>query len=609
MRPPHYDAIIVGSGFGGAVMAHRLAEQGLSVCVLERGKAYPPGSFPRSPRAMRQNFWDPSEGRQGLFNVWSFRHAGAVVASGLGGGSLIYANVLLRKDERWFVHEDLQGGGYESWPIDREALDPHYDRVQRMLQPRQLPVEHEPYRSTPKMVAFREAARAAGNARDARFEWGLAPLAVTFGNPGEAPVPGEPIREEHANLHGRTRSTCRLCGECNVGCNYGSKNSVDFNYLSVAKRSGARIETRCEVRRVGRREGGGYCVAYVEHSPANEGRKTDTAALPVQQMTCDRLILAAGTLGTTYLLLKSRDALPGLSAALGTRFSGNGDFLTLAYKAQEMREGVRSPRDLDPSFGPVITSFIRGADGLDEGGRGRGFYIEDAGFPAFAGWMAEAAATPGVLARAGMFLWRWFRRLGVSPLRSDIGADVADLLGACARSSGSLPLLGMGRDVPDGRMRLDGAHLDVDWSMDRSAAYFQRVRGAMARLTEELGAQLVDDPVSLLSRVITVHPLGGCPMGRDPAEGVVDEHGEVFGHEGLFIADGAVMPGPVGANPSLTIAALADRFADRVIDGWRKAHPRSRRRRVHVPSRVIPIEALSRARRGAQEQAPDSSAG
>src|SRR5215204_5113786 len=109
MSDTHFDAVVIGSGFGGSVMAYRLAEAGLRVCVLERGKPYPPGSFPRSPREMRGHFWDPSEGLFGLFNLWSFRGLEAVVSSGLGGGSLIYANVLIRKDEKSFVREDQPG--------------------------------------------------------------------------------------------------------------------------------------------------------------------------------------------------------------------------------------------------------------------------------------------------------------------------------------------------------------------------------------------------------------------------------------------------------------------------------------------------------------------
>jgi cholesterol oxidase len=137
----HFDAVIVGSGFGGSVTAYRLAEAGLDVCVLERGKAYPPGEFPRAPQRMQKNFWDPSEGLHGMYNIWSFNELGAVVCSGLGGGSLIYANVLIRKDEKWFVKEDLRNGGHEYWPVTRADLDPHYDRVEKMLGAQRYPRE------------------------------------------------------------------------------------------------------------------------------------------------------------------------------------------------------------------------------------------------------------------------------------------------------------------------------------------------------------------------------------------------------------------------------------------------------------------------------------
>src|SRR6266567_1623030 len=127
MPMEEFDTIVIGSGFGGSVMAYRLQSAGLSVCVLERGKPYPPGSFPRSPNGMLRNFWDPSEGLFGLFDIWSFRGLEVLVSSGLGGGSLIYANVLLRKDERWFVREHPATPGYEYWPVTRQDLDPHYD--------------------------------------------------------------------------------------------------------------------------------------------------------------------------------------------------------------------------------------------------------------------------------------------------------------------------------------------------------------------------------------------------------------------------------------------------------------------------------------------------
>jgi cholesterol oxidase len=523
------------------VTAYRLAEAGLDVCLLERGKAYPPGSFPRNPREMRKNFWDPSEGLYGLFDLWSFRGLEAVVGSGLGGGSLIYANVLLRKDPKWFVTEDLEQGGYEHWPVTRADLDPHYDRVEAMMKPQRYPVEHQPYADTPKTRAVTKAAEGLG------LDVQHPPLAVTFANDGRPPVPGEEIEEPHPNLHGAKRYTCRLVGECDVGCNWGAKNTLDYTYLSAAKRHGAELRTQAEVRSFAPVEGGGFRITYVVHPDGEE-----------HTLTADRLVLSAGTLGTTFLLLRNRSAFPGLSDRLGTRFCGNGDLLTFAVGCREV---------IDPARGPVITTAIRYPDELD-GGQGRGFYIEDAGAPEFADWLVQASDAPGSFRRAATVLWQVLRHRLLGDPESNLSAETGGVLGDGELSARYLPLLGMGRDIPNGNMSLTKrGYLDVDWQTRKSGAYFARLRAESKRLAQALGAErFVDNPIWHLRRVITVHALGGCPMGRSETEGVVDPHGQVWGYPGLYVADGSAMPGPVGANPSLTIAALADRFADAIVE-------------------------------------------
>jgi cholesterol oxidase len=564
--PEHYDAVIIGSGFGGSVMAYRLAEAGLKVCVLERGKPYPPGSFARSPQEMKRNFWDPSTGLYGLFDVWSFRGIGAVISSGLGGGSLIYANVLIRKDEKWFVQEDINKGGYEYWPINRAELDPHYDRVEPMLNPQKYPLDHFPYSETPKTNALKEAAEALN------LDWHLPNLAVTFANKDRPPVPGECIHEEERNLHDRDRYTCKLCGECDVGCNYGSKNTLDYNYLSAAQRQGAELKTLCEVRSFEPREGGGYQIQYVQHDLAREGKPFKTKTLPLTTITANQLILSAGTLGSTYLLLKNRNKFRHVSDKLGTRFGGNGDLITFALRATETRDGKKQPRVLEGSRGPVITSTIRMPDALD-GGEGRGFYLQDAGYPGFVDWILEMFQAPSSFWKQRLYLTRLICSLvqGTGPAQSDLSGEISKLFGDTDLSSGMLPLLGMGRDIPNGVMRLrNGGDLDVDWTKTRSQPFFDRLRKTMEQVAGVLGAEFLDNPTWYLGRTIAAHPLGGCPMGRNESEGVVDAYGEVFNYPGFFIADGSVMPGPVGANPSLTIAALSDRFADRVLENHRK---------------------------------------
>lgn len=548
MEDSDFDAVVVGSGFGGAAAACRLAEAGARVCVLERGKAYPPGSFPRRPEEMAANFWAPSEGLHGLFDLWTFRGLEAVVAAGLGGGSLIYANVLLRKDERWFLREDPPGGDREYWPVTRADLEPDYDAAERMLGATPYPFDRPPYDATAKTREFRGAAQRLG------LDWFRPNLAVTF-SPDGVP-PGEPFDEPGDNLHGRRRFTCTLCGECDIGCNVGAKNTTDFTYLSAAERKGALLQTRCEVRRLTPRADGGYTVSFVRRAPEHEGARIPTRRLPTEDVRAKVVVLAAGALGSTYLLLRNRSALPALSPRLGTRFSGNGDLLGFV---------TGGPRSFHPSRGPVITSTVRVADTVD-GGEGRGFYVQEGGYPGFADWLLEAAHVAGPLRRGARFAAaRVYSRLTGEP-KSTLGAEVAALIGECRPSAGTLPMLGMGRDVADGVMRLRSGYLDVDWTTTTSAAYFARVRQVMRALAATLDARLQENALSYLRRVVTVHPLGGCPMGRDAREGVVDDHGEVFGHPGLFVADGAVMPGPVGPNPSLTIAALAERFSRRMVE-------------------------------------------
>lgn len=551
----HFDNVVIGSGFGGATFAYRLAESGREVCVLERGRAYPPGSYPRAPHELRRSFWDPSEGMHGLFDIWSFDGMDAVVASGLGGGSLIYANVLLRKPERWFM-TPLPTGGFRPWPISRADLEPHYDAVEHMMNVQRYPTAHPPYSSTPKTLEFQSAARRL------RLRVETPPLAVTFGaNAGTPPAPGQVFDTGSGNLHGATRITCRLCGECDVGCNDGSKNSLDFTYLSAAKRRGAVIRERCEAKSIAPLPGGGYEVEYVERLlDAETGSHVRTVK---RQVRAKRLILGAGTLGSNFLLLNNRKRLPGLSSRLGQGFSGNGDMLSFAARARGSRG---QPRMLFPSRGPVITSTLH--TDLDDP-RG-GFFLQDAGFPHFASWLLDSLDAGSNLRRLSRATRRLVHETITRSAPSAVGARLAALLPDDGGSAAAMPLLGMGLDTPTGQLGLaylrGGPRLTLRVPRAASADYFKLLTKTSRRVAQLLGAQYRPNPLQQwFGQQVTVHPLGGCCMGSTRDDGVVNEDCEVFGHPGLFVVDGAVMPGPVGPNPSLTIAAIADRAATRLL--------------------------------------------
>jgi cholesterol oxidase len=572
----HVDALVVGSGFGGSVAAYRLASGGGSVVLMERGKPYAPGEFARTPSEFSGNFWSPNDALYGLFETWSFRGLEGVVSSGLGGGSLIYANVLLRKDPEWFVHDSpLPGGGYENWPITRDDLDPHYDSVERMMG-----ANPYPYTDTSKTVAFEEAAQRAG------LHTFRPPIAVSFAPEREGrPSIGLIPPPKYGNIHGSERFTCMLCGECDIGCNYGAKNTLDHTYLSAAAHAGADIRTLHEVKGF-RRVDDVWEVRYRVHDP-------DTAASADRLISASRLILSAGTFGSTYLLLKNRASLPGLSTAIGTRFCGNGDLLGFLFNARESIERTAKARSLVSSRGPVITSAVRVGDRLDgddSDSKGRGYYIQDAGYPGFLNWLMELTQLRSVISRSTRVAARMLASRLFGEARSNVSRDLASAIGKVSLSSSSMPVLGMGRDLPDGMMYLEEGRLQIDWTTATSIDYFDHMRATMAKIADQLGADYADNPLWWAKRVITVHPLGGAPMGRHPFEGVVDEWGRVFGVDDLWVLDGSVMPGPVGPNPALTIAAFADRAIEHHLETPAAARPRTSRRAPR-PERTLAMDA------------------
>ena len=374
---------------------------------------------------------------------------------------------LMRKHERWFVIEEpLPGGGYEMWPVARNDLEKHYDAVESMLTPTPIPFGLPGYSDLPKTIAMRDAALRMG------AHWMLPPLGITFSAaPGQPPELGAQIREpEYKNLHGAVRRTCRLCGECNIGCNDGAKASLDHTYLSAAKSKGAEIRTSAEVVGIAPRPNGGYDIDYLQHDPGSG----PAAPKRLVQLSCDVLVLAAGTLGTVGLLLRNRSNFPGLSRALGTGFTGNGDLLGFMVRATE-----DGPRSMGASKGPVITSAIRFPDSLDGSAGHRGGYIQDAGWPLFVDWLTEGSQIGKFSARMAQFFGSTVATSLGFTRTPHIGGRLSSLLGHGVLSDTSMPLLAMGRERPEGRITLRRGELSLRWDMDYSRDYFTLARARM----------------------------------------------------------------------------------------------------------------------------------
>jgi cholesterol oxidase len=514
-----YDAVVVGSGFGGGITACRLAEQGWRVCVLERGRRFGPGDFPDRPAQAPRMFWHRRHNPGGMFDLRIMRDVAVLTGTGVGGGSLVYANVQLRAPDAIF--ED------PAWPaaIDGPALRPYYDRTEAALDPRETP----PDPPLAKIRAFDAMAANAGR------EPSRLPIAVHFGPDRRHPFSG-------AHQQG-----CDNLGRCDIGCPRNARNTVDITYVARAEAHGAEVFPLHEVLRIDppSRDGEHWRVAFRDLQYRIDGE----VSAPV-------LVLAGGALGTTRLLLKNRRRLPRLSPALGTRFSGNGDALALAF--DPTAEGVTGAQ---ADVGPTMTSRL---DYLDE----RGFMVADGGLPHAFGGLLEIVR--GVRAITG-----WGRvRLVVKNAAARVGLSDRELsprdlhVKRLKPIGDTLIFLMIGRDAADGRMRLTPIFgcFDIRWSKANSKRLFDGMREVAGELAHAAGAtSFFALDAGPLGKFITVHPLGGCPMSDDPAAGVVDEWGSVHGYDGLYVLDGSIVPTAIGVNPSKTIAALAERGVEHLL--------------------------------------------
>jgi cholesterol oxidase len=540
----HYDVVVIGSGYGGAIAASRLSRAGKKVCVLERGKERQPGEYPETTlEAAAELQVDNPEchigSRSGMYDLRVNRDISVVVGCGLGGTSLINANVSFRPAPR--VFDD------PSWPSALRAerlsmLEKGFSLAEQMLGANPYP-SHLP--TPPKLSALQKSAESMGQ------KFYRPPINVTF--------------TEGVNFAGVRQSACTLCGDCCSGCNAGAKNTVLMNYLPDAKRHGAEIFVETSVRYVERGAGGGWLVHY---QVLNTGREAfDTPTLFV---TADIVILAAGALGSTEILLRSKAAGKiTASDRLGQGFSGNGDVLGFGYNGSQEINGIGLGRrgTSDPGtgaaavpVGPTITGVIDM--------RGNPELRDD--------MIIEEGAIPGALASTLCASFKVSSSMGgVSTALDQRDTQAKRELettlhgpyrGAIAHTQ---TYLVMGHEQNTGTMKLEDDRLRIDWPGVGAQPLFAKMNERLRQATKPLEGIYTANPAwnnVLRQSLVTVHPLGGCNMADSAETGVVDHRGKVFSsttgtdvHEGLYVCDGAIIPTAVGVNPLLTISALSER--------------------------------------------------
>lgn len=566
-----YEAIVIGTGFGGAITGCRFAKKWDRgrVLLIERGKRYPMGSFPRKPHDFARNFWalpgeavrrpkhirrlvERGEPSQGIFDVRNYKHMDVVIGAGLGGGSLIYANVFMIPPEEIFD---------DRWPSSckRSRLAPYYSITKEVLGSRPIPVDSDPRRRIIRQQLFANVANKNGRKSQ------LVDINVFFGNDFRQPLP---IGQQDLNRYGALQTSCVYCAECDIGCNFHAKNTLDLNYLHVAEhRYGAVIQTEHLVLKIvpvdaqgrddPRAEGANGYRVYYRNLLSNETEVLSAHA--------NRVVISAGSLGSTELLLRCKEhfrTLPNISDRLGQSFSGNGDFISFLL-------GSRLPAD--PNYGPVITQ--RTDYNLFENfDPNRAFILEDASYGAILAWFVEGAK-PGFLHLDAVrhLIRDWYAQLTTGKSLGSLGWALDDILGDDI-SYRTCVLLCMGIDKSNGVMTLGADHqLSIDWPFKDSSSLYRAIVESGKQFARTLSAQEFTPLPTWtwpLRNNVTVHALGGCILADDASHGVTSadrkSFGAVFGYRNLYVADGAIVPTAVGANPTATISALSEMVAEGV---------------------------------------------
>ena len=558
---PHYDVVVIGSGYGGGVAASRMARAGRSVCLLERGREIVAGEFPDSLESAADELQiNGIEGHVGsrtaLFDFHINNEQNVLVGCGLGGTSLINANVSLAPDNQ--VLNDSR------WPQTlRDDRDTHlregFERARAMLKPVPYP-DRTP--ALKKLEAHKKSAAVLlgeKNIEESK-KFYRPPININFDI-----LPG------NVNHVGVEQHPCNNCGDCISGCNHHAKNHTRMNYLPDAWNHGAEIFCEAAVRYL-EKDGDGWLVHF---QYASTGREKFSA--PTLFVRADIVIVSAGTLGSTEILLRSQQKGLSLSPQLGKNISGNGDIIGFGYNCDEAIQGVgfgAQPVDQQQAVGPCITSVIDLRDDPDYSKR---MVIEEGSIPGAIGKIL-AAALSGAEKFHGDDPDDGFADSAEEKLREWDSIVRGPHYGAVRNTQ---TYLIMSHDDGKGCATLDdNDYMRIDWPGVGEQSNFKTGNERAAIAAKALGGSYVPNPLwNKLFRhsLITVHPLGGCAMAEDAARGVVNHKGQVFSgdhgaevYANLYVTDGAVIPTSLAVNPLLTITAISERAmsllaADR---GW-----------------------------------------
>ena len=508
----HFDVLIIGSGFGGSVSALRLSEKGYRVGVLEAGRRFHDKDFPKTSWRLNRFLFFPRLGLTGIQRIHALPNVLILAGAGVGGGSLVYANTLYRPTERYF--KDPQWSDITDW---KSELTPWYDQAERMLG-----VQANPY-FTNSDKAMREIAEEMGVGNT----FTMAPLGVHFGT-----KPGEIVADPYFGGVGPDRVSCLQCGGCMTGCRHNAKNTLPKNYLGLAESAGAEVLPLTTVTSIEQRDG----VWFVK------ARKSNSWFSRKKYFTANQVIVAAGTYNTQKLLhkMKSSGKLPEISDRLGELSRTNSESLVGA---------IMPNTDIDFSHGAAITSSFYPDEHT---------HVEPVRYGKGSNLMGllQTAMTDGssVAARRK----QWLRTLIRKP------SLIATIMNVKRWSERTVIALVM-QDV-DSAIRVKSKRFFFGWRLTSendaqrpNATYIPAANETARRIAKRYGGVAGGHIGDLVNAPFTAHFVGGCVIGKNPEEGVIDPYHRVWNYPTLHVIDGSTITANLGVNPSLTITAQAER--------------------------------------------------
>jgi len=513
-----YDYIIIGSGFGGSVSALRLSKKGYKVLVVEKGKWFKAKDFPKTNWNFKKWLWMPRLRFFGIMKLTIFKHLAVISGTGVGGGSLVYANTLPTPKTAFF-----NSGSWKhlnDWEIE---LKPYYDEALRMLGAAK----------NPKLFDGDFGLKKMAEKLDIKQRFDTTRVAVFFGEPNKTQ------KDPYFDGEGPDRAGCNFCGACMTGCRHNAKNTLDKNYLYLAQKSGAEILAENEVVNV-------QPINLLDGSQGYEvSIQTSTSFLKKRKKIMTKgVIFSGGVLGTIKLLLKLKEkSLPNLSEKIGEDIRSNNETLISVSSLEKDKNyskgiAIGSILDTDENSHLEICRYGEGSNAW-----------KLAHLP----YVTGSNVTSRILKTLVKLVKHPVDYFKIYVMNSWAKNTVVLLFMQTLDSTLKLKRNGIGQmtsTVSSGKAPTPF----IPESIKLVKAYSEAINGVSTSFAVETLAEIPS----------TAHILGGAVMGETTKEGVIDKHNKVFGYENMYIIDGSMISANPGVNPSLSITAIAEYAMDQI---------------------------------------------